>query len=317
VPDSRPRAIYRAVVPQPIRRQIRDVLNRRARHVTLHLPIPPGEAGESRQVRITAPRYLLIPRMLAETGLAGYEPETLAVFLAAIDLAPAGSVLDIGANVGVYGLLARALSDRDVHAFEPVPELARVAIDTGVSNQLTYAVSRQAVGREPGEATFYLSDSSDSSNSLNPAFRASSRTLTVPVTTLDLYVDRQGLIPAVVKIDAETGEPDVLAGSRETLLAHRPWLLLEVLPGRTDEAVAAEMQQWGYTWYRCVGDPPYDAATDLDRRDGTAAPMWLMLPEPATAEFWDRALEWLAAIRATAQPVATRHRPPRPAPSAN
>jgi FkbM family methyltransferase len=250
---------------------------------------------------MTAPRGMLVPRMLDEAGLAGYEPETLAVYLAAVDLAPAGTVLDIGANVGVYGLLARALSDRDVHAFEPVPELAQVAIATGVTNRLTYGVSRLAVGREPGEATFYLSDSSDSSNSLNPTFRQSTRSLTVTVTTLDEYVETHGLVPAVVKIDAETGEPDVLAGGHETLRTHRPWLLLEVLPGRTEKAVAAEMEPWGYTWYRCVGEPPYAASTDLAVNDGTAAPMWLMLPEPATDEFWNRALQWLAALRATAE----------------
>lgn len=294
------RKFYRAVLPERTQDWVRHKRYHHPRRVTLALPVPPHGGAAPRSLRMTAPSGLVVPRMLARAGLAGYEPQTLAVFLAAVDLAPPGAVLDIGANVGVYGLLARALSDRDVHAFEPVPELANVAIDTGLTNQLAYAVSREAVGREPGEATFYLSDSSDSSSSLNPAFRASSRTLTVSVTTLDRYVETHRLVPAVVKIDAETGEPDVLAGGRETLKTHRPWLLLEVLPGRTDEAVAAEMEQWGYTWYRCVGDPPYEASTDLGLRDGTAAPMWLMLPDPPGEQFWTRAREWLAAIRATA-----------------
>lgn len=297
----RVRSTYRAVVPEPVRSWVRDKRYHRIRRVTLRLPIPPDGSARPRRLQMTAPSGMLIPRLLDENGLAGYEPETLAVYLAAVDLAPPGAVLDIGANVGVYGLLARALSDRDVHAFEPVPELAHVAINTGLANRLTYAVSRQAVGREPGEATFYLSDVSDSSNSLNPTFRTSSRTLTVTVTTLDEYVDTHGLIPAVVKIDAETGEPDVLAGGPKTFENHRPWLLLEVLPGRTETQVAAEMEKWGYTWYRCVGDPPYEPLVDLhENADATAAPMWLMLPEPATEEFWTRALQWLAAIRATA-----------------
>lgn len=235
--------------------------------------------------------------MLAATGLAGYEPETLATFLAAVDHAPPGAVLDIGANVGVYGLLARALSDRDVHAFEPVPALAEIAIRTSVDNQLPYAVVQQAVGRAPGEATLYLSDVSDSSNSLNPRFRTSSRSLTVSVTTVDQYVAMTGIAPSIIKIDTETFEPDVLAGARETMRAHRPWLLVEVLPGRTEAALTEEMSAWGYSWYRCVGDPPYDARTDLLAIDDTAAPMWLMLPAPATDAFWARALDWLAALR--------------------
>lgn len=296
---SRLRAAYRTVVPEQLRRRIRDARYRRVRRVTLHLPAPPDGSTRPRRLVMTAPSGLLIPRLLATGGLAGYEPETLAVYLAAVDLAPPGAVLDIGANVGVYGLLARALSDRDVHAFEPMPELADVATNTAVANRMPYDVSRDALGRESGEATFYISDVSDSSNSLNPAFRASTRTLTVSVTTLDEYAKEHSIVPAVVKIDVETGEPDVLAGAHETLRTHRPWLLVEVLPGRTPKAIAEEMEQWGYTWYRCVGDPPYDADTDLNRKDGTAAPMWLMLPEPATGEFWERSRQWLAAIRAT------------------
>ena len=298
---SRLRGAYRAVVPEPLRRKIRDARYHRVRRVTLALPNPPDGSSRPRRLVMNAPSGLLIPRMLAEHGLAGYEPETLAVYLAAVDLAPPGAVLDIGANVGVYGLLARALSDRDVHAFEPMPELADVATSTATANRMPYAISRDALGRESGEATFYISDVSDSSNSLNPAFRASTRTLTVTVTTLDEYAKEHSIVPAVVKIDVETGEPDVLAGAHETLRTHRPWLLVEVLPGRTPAAIAAEMEQWGYTWYRCVGEPPYDAGTDLNMRDGTAAPMWLMLPEPATDEFWRRSRQWLDAIRATAE----------------
>jgi len=296
---SRLRAVYRAVLPEPLRRWIRDTRFHRVRRVTIALPAPPDGSTRPRRLHMNAPSGLLIPRMLAEGGLAGYEPETLAVYLAAVDLAPPGAVLDIGANVGVYGLLARALSDREVHAFEPMPALADVAIATAAANRMPYEVSRDALGRESGEATFYISDVSDSSNSLNPAFRTSTRTLDVTVTTLDEYVEKHGFVPAVVKIDVETGEPDVLAGAHETMRTHRPWLLVEVLPGRTPKAITAEMEPWGYTWYRCVGEPPYVAQTDLSIKDGTAAPMWLMLPEPATDEFWDRTLKWLAAIRAT------------------
>lgn len=296
---SRLRAAYRAVLPESLRRRIRDARYHRVRRVTIELPAPPDGSTRPRRLQMNAPSGLLIPRMLAEGGLAGYEPETLAVYLAAVDLAPPGAVLDIGANVGVYGLLARALSDREVHAFEPMPQLADVAIATAAANRMPYEVSRDALGRESGEATFYISDVSDSSNSLNPGFRTSTRTLTVSVTTLDEYVEKHGFVPAVVKIDVETGEPDVLAGAHETMRTHRPWLLVEVLPGRTPTAIAAEMEPWGYTWYRCVGEPPYGPQTDLDIKDGTAAPMWLMLPEPATDEFWNRTLRWLAAIRAT------------------
>ncbi len=72
-----------------------------------------------------APEQMYVLKTLVENGFGGYEVEALACFLAITDAGPRGHVLDIGANIGVYGLLAGAVTEREVVAFEPTPWIAR------------------------------------------------------------------------------------------------------------------------------------------------------------------------------------------------
>jgi hypothetical protein len=52
--------------------------------------------------------------LLQTQGLAGYEPATTAVFIEALWHGPEGAVVDVGANFGLYALVASALIDRGV-----------------------------------------------------------------------------------------------------------------------------------------------------------------------------------------------------------
>ena len=278
-----------------------------SRVVTLPLPAPPGVApGEP--IVLEAPRHLYIPRRLEAEGLAGYEPHALECFLTLLETAGEGSVLDVGANVGPYALLAAAGSDRDVRAFEPTPDLAAVARAASARNGLGVVVEELALGREPGTATLFLSDSSDSSNSLAAGYRRSSRHLDVAVDTLDAYCERTGVVPAIVKVDTETTEPDVLAGAAATIARHRPWILCEVLHSRRPGDLAAVMAPHGYTWYHLRGDAGLSPVATLDGDPDHVDLMYLLAPEPVDGAFWARTSAWRAALDATrpapAEPAA-------------
>jgi FkbM family methyltransferase len=249
---------------------------------------------------------MFIPRMLERDGLAGYEPVALACYLAALDFSGTGAVYDVGANIGVYGLLARALTDRDVRAFEPAPDLAAVARRVGESNALSYIVEERALGADNGTATLFLSDVADCSNSLNPNFRPHTRSLDVPLETLDSYVKRTGARPAVVKVDTETTEPDVLKGAAETIERWRPWIFCEVLKGRTEDALAEIVRPWGYTWYYLDSIDPRDPQTEIFGDAAHQHLMWLFAPEPVGADYWAAVRAWrlaLAACLAAAEPM--------------
>ncbi|MEU4216890.1 FkbM family methyltransferase [Actinoplanes sp. NPDC026623] len=237
-------------------------------------------------ITMSAPPRMLVPRKLAQAGLAAYEPAAIACFLAALDVAGPGEVLDIGANVGIYAGIASALTRRTVRAFEPAPELAEVASRFAADNQLGYSVETLALGAENGTATFYMSDSSDTSNSLAEGFRKSSEQLTVTVETLDSYAARTGLVPAVMKVDTETTEPDVLAGAAATIAEHRPWILCEVLAGRGEDRLAEVVAPFGYHWFHVTSEVPY---TERDTIEGDRTHehlMYLFTPEVPDERFW-------------------------------
>lgn len=255
----------------------------------------PGSAAPARgHLTITAPAHLRVPRLLAERGLAAHEPDAMACFLAAIEEAGPGTVLDIGANIGIYAAVASAVSDREVVAFEPTPALAAVARRVAADNALGYAVEALALGAEDGTATFFLSDRSDASNSLVPGFRESTEQITVPVERLDSYVARAGLVPAVMKIDTETTEPEVLKGASKAIAEHRPWILCEVLAGKVEERLTDVIAPFGYHWYQITGQVPYPEAGEIS--GSSAGRMWLFAPEPPTDRFWTAARTHLAAL---------------------
>lgn len=257
------------------------------------IALPGDPDGSPRGVMtLTAPAKLLVPGRLAEVGLAGYEPEALACFLAAMDVARPGAVLDIGANIGIYAALASAVTKREVCAFEPTPSLAAICRRFATDNELQFVTEALALGAENGTATFYLSDRSDTSNSLAAGFRHSSHQVMVPVETLDSYVERTGLVPAVMKVDTETTEPDVLAGGMRTITEHRPWILCEVLAGRVEDRLTEVFTRLGYRhWYRVTEHIPYEAETKIVGDRTYTNLMWLFTPEPPGDDFW-------AALRA-------------------
>lgn len=153
--------------------------------------------------------------------------------------------VDVGANVGVYTLLAaaRARAGR-VIAFEPDP-LARDELERNVRlNGLRNVVVRgEAAGEAPGEVWF--SRGLDSRNHVVAEPFAGDRRL-ARMVTLD-SVCLADTVPALVKIDAEGCASAVLEGARGLLAHDRPpaWIV-EVLD---DRSLAGRLRCLGYVAY--------------------------------------------------------------------
>ena len=264
---------------------------------TVPLALPRVGRGHTRSLlTMTVPSHMFVPRTLSNTGLAGYEPAALACYLTVLDAAGPGTVLDIGANIGIYAGLASAFSDREVYAFEPMPQLADEARNFAIDNGLAFRTESVALGAENGEATFYLSDSTDSSNSLAEGFRPSSRQIQVKVQTLDDYVAQTGIRPAIMKIDTETTEPDVLAGATETIAKCRPWILCEVLAGRVETRLTEVLTPLGYHWYHINGNVPYAETNEIVGDPTHEHLMWLFAPERPSEDFWSIVRDMATAV---------------------
>ena len=272
----------------------------------VRLPVPPARpsgAGASTAIRsdpasslhIVAPRKLYIPKVLEPTGLAGHDAPTLACFLAAAEQMPIGTIFDIGSNVGIFSLLATSLTQHRVVAFEPSPDIAAVARAIAARNGLEPVVEDLALGATDGSATLFLSPT-DSSNSLLAGFREATGDLSVTVERLDSYCARTGVTPGLLKIDTEATEPDVLRGASRLLRETRPWMICEVLAGRTEAELTALLEPLGYAWYRIGSEVPLRRRTTIEGDPTYAEMNWLLAPEPPSDLFWRRMRAWLHAL---------------------
>jgi FkbM family methyltransferase len=188
-------------------------------------------------------RDLANPVELALVRRGLLEPEDVRLFLSL--LRSGMTVFDVGANVGMYTLLAarRVGAAGAVHAFEPTPHVAAsLRANVALNRLANVVVNEAAVSDTAGVATLYLQAGSDR-NTL--ADRGGTPT-PVRTLTLDDYVAARGLGRVdVMKMDVEGAEVMALGGASQLLSAEdAPVLLLEINPEALEAACssAAELR---------------------------------------------------------------------------
>lgn len=166
----------------------------------------------------------------------------------------AETVLDVGANTGVYALTAAALNPgARVIAFEPVRRVCdRLRINAGLNGN-RIIVEHVAVSDRDGLATLHdTEDEHPYSASLDYQMLGSaySRSYEVPTIRLDSYCAAHGIGRVdLVKIDVERHEPAVFRGFRRMLEESRPAVLVEILDAGIGQAVAEQISGLGYAVY--------------------------------------------------------------------
>ncbi|MBV8296644.1 MAG: FkbM family methyltransferase [Acidimicrobiia bacterium] len=213
-----------------------------------------------------------------------YEPETLPVFFA---LASRAAVtLDIGANVGIFTLLAgHANPDGRVHAFEPdcrayrrlvrhveINGLANVECDSraviDADGEVTLHSGRAA---RPDEAVAVSAQTSLSRSHVEAEGARVDRIdeTRVAAVTIDRFVESRS-VPGVdlVKIDVEGAEARVLAGMAETIRRDHPAIVCEVLDRPAGRAIEAVLGPCGYSWTQLTWAGPVPRDRILPLGDG-------------------------------------------------
>ena len=195
-------------------------------HVLSHRLSPSGRRDwvAVRAGRVTGFELLVDPRYDAKYVTGEAEPEVQA---ALAELVRPGSVVwDVGAHIGFFTLLLSKCVGEDgrVVAFEPDPaavEALRAAVArNGVGNVEVRAV---AVWSRPGWIPFER----HSESPLGWHGGVGERGKPVWATTLDEEAAR-GPLPALLKIDVEGAEEQVLAAGRRLLKESQPTLVCEV-----------------------------------------------------------------------------------------
>ncbi|HZZ78258.1 MAG TPA: FkbM family methyltransferase, partial [Gemmataceae bacterium] len=190
---------------------------------------------------------------LARRGFWGYEGETTRVFFALAR--EATTVIDIGANTGLFALLAaKANLASRVWAFEPVPFIFDMLQANIRLNQAANLDAVQAaVADFVGESTFYITRTSTgipTDSSSCEGFRSDVEPLQVPTLTLDEFVQQRQIERLdLLKIDAEAAEGKVLRGALRTIERDRPYLICEVLENVDHGYLQDTMQRFGYRFY--------------------------------------------------------------------
>lgn len=159
----------------------------------------------------------------------------------------AGDVFyDIGANVGFFSVLGARLVGPSgfVYAFEPVPEnAAYVRLNLRLNRFAHCEVVERAVSARSGREQLWLAEYSGGGAlaTVAPPADAKSR-IDVDVVSIDDFVfGRHARPPAVVKVDVEGAEIDVLRGMARVLREARPIVIYEIDDGQM-EAFTAKYQ---------------------------------------------------------------------------
>jgi FkbM family methyltransferase len=181
---------------------------------------------------------------------------------------------DIGANLGFFSLLAAHLSGLDagrVVAFEAAPDNAEaIRVNVALNRVPNVEVICAAVADRPGSGRLQIVDDQSWSKLVQFGEHPfTERVIDVDCVTIDELV-RAGRVPppAVVKIDVEGAELEVLAGMRETIAAHQPAIICELHD--THAAFVEAMEACGYRVINLEGTRPM--------RDAGASAHALALP---------------------------------------
>ena len=145
-------------------------------------------------------------------------------------LSPDAIACDIGANKGSFTYwLARWCPHGRVIAFEPQPEfagrLSGICKTLGLDN---VTVEAKAVWLRSGQHELFVPQDHLPGASLNgpPAETTDLKILTVPTVSLDDYFNESAKV-ALLKIDAEGAELDIMKGAERILRQHGPLLVFE------------------------------------------------------------------------------------------
>lgn len=142
-------------------------------------------------------------------------------------ISPNATVVDVGANVGLFTLFAAKRANLGhIYAFEPeMINFGRLRENITLARLKNVTVEQSALSNYIGTATLNVFSENRVLNSLGrPIIRTSEKvyesdeTQEVPITTLDCFAETYGLSHIdLLKVDVEGAEPKVFAGCEQLL----------------------------------------------------------------------------------------------------
>jgi FkbM family methyltransferase len=187
-----------------------------------------------------------------------YEPPLPFLMMATL-LRTEGAFVDVGANTGLYSVLAGTVApSRDITAFEPHPEIAVSLMNNLRVNDMQgrVTVHQVALSDSSGVLDLYMPDQGhgliETSASLEKNFQQAASSIQVPVKRLD-DIGLDALV-AVIKVDIEGHEHAFLRGALELIRRDRPFIFIEVLGGAKRNLLGQFLRETSYLDFRLRPD---------------------------------------------------------------
>tara|TARA_R110002012_G_scaffold114079_2_gene260434 strand:+ start:38662 stop:39633 length:972 start_codon:yes stop_codon:yes gene_type:complete len=166
---------------------------------------------------------------------ANWEDETIYLLKA---LVPKAKVFfDVGANIGVFSLLAEQFNpNTTIYCFEPNPiNVNRIKANLIANNSKNTNLVSKAIGEKKGQLEFYVpngnytSDVSSFYNAHTKDFNDfGTKAINVEVISLDEFVLENKEAPDLIKMDIELFEYQALKGSLNLLREENPVIIIEL-----------------------------------------------------------------------------------------
>jgi FkbM family methyltransferase len=164
-------------------------------------------------------------------------------------------VIDVGANTGVYSLVAKSLNIKSsVYAFEPVKRVFDKLEENNKLNDFDIRCCELALSNYTGTATIYDTDEEHTySVTVNKnLFSPGTEILKseIKTITLDQFIEENHLTKIdLIKIDVETHEAEVLEGFSKYLKKFAPTILIEILNDEVGKNVQRIIQDIDYLYF--------------------------------------------------------------------
>jgi FkbM family methyltransferase len=210
-------------------------------------------AGPARSFKMKHHGYLIENEVFWDGLEQGHEKVSYDIWKKLVR--DSGVILDIGANTGIYSLIANSLnSSARIYAFEPVKRVFEKLEENRALNNFDFLPVEEGLSNYDGDAVIFDMNTEHTysvtvNKNMNAADTETIET-TIKVERLDTFIERMGIDRIdLMKIDVETHEPEVLEGMGKYLEEFSPAILIEILTDEVGEAVEKLVRNNGYFYF--------------------------------------------------------------------
>ena len=183
------------------------------------------------------------------------------------------TIFDIGANTGIYALLAKTINpNAKIHAFEPVERVFNKLEYNNQINKYNIKSIKKAVSNFDGKATIYdkKTDHTYSVTVNKDTSDDPENSIPVEIETikLDSYIKQNNISKIdLLKIDVETHEVEVLEGFKEHINIFEPSILIEILNEKVAKGIQNIISGIDYVFFNIDENNGVRQVTKLEKSD--------------------------------------------------